>query len=310
MTHGSVGALIINWNGADDTIELLQSLSTAASPKVRLKVSIVDNASEDSDFRKLVTFVESTSLGYPVSILRNAINVGVPAAYNQSIQAVGPDCEAYLRLDNDVVLRAGAVDLLLGELLSRRKDGVGIVGGNVKLYSDRSTNNGGAVSIDLVRGRTTTAYPSTSTLCDGVLGCIMLVDGPLVRAFLPDVFLGALFICTDESELSLRAERQGVRTCYVAELVGYHKSGMSTSRVGSLASYYSARNWAYLRLRYTRGVARRVAVLVSIIAYSLLRVAQLRPLYCGGSMSGIAMFVTHWLDARVRAENRVTRSKP
>lgn len=310
MTHGSVAALIINWNGADDTIELLRSLGAAASPKIRLKASIVDNASEESDFRKLVAFVESTSLGYPVSILRNAINVGVPAAYNQSIQAVGPDCEAYLRLDNDVVLRAGAVDLLLGELRSRRKDGVGIVGGNVKLYADRSTNNGGAVSIDLVRGRTTTAYPSTSTLCDGVLGCIMLVDGALVRAFLPEVFLGALFICTDESELSLRAERQGLRTCYVAELVGYHKSGMSTSRVSRLAYYYSARNWAFLRLRYTRGVARRIAVLGSIIAYSILRVVQLRPLYCGGSMAGIAMFVTHWLDARLRAESRATRSDP
>lgn len=309
MTRGSVAALIINWNGADDTIELLRSLSTAASSNARLRASIVDNASEESDFRKLADFVESTSLGYPVSLIRNAINVGVPAAYNQSIQAAGPDCEAYLRLDNDVVLSAGAVDLLLGELRSRRKDGVGIVGGNVKLYSDRRTNNGGAVSIDLVRGRTTTAYPSTSTLCDGVLGCIMLVDGALVRALLPEVFLGVLFICTDESELSLRAERQGIRTCYVAELVGYHKSGMSTSRVGSLAYYYSARNWAYLRLRYTRGVARRIAVLGSIAAYSLLRVAQRRPLYCGGSMAGIAMFATQWLDARVRADARATRSE-
>ena len=186
--ENGVAVLIINWNGADDTIELLRSLRGAAEPNLSLTASVIDNASDDGDFSKLASFLESAELGFPVVLIRNRNNVGVPFGYNQAIQSAGLDCDAYLRLDNDVVLPAGAIDVLLQTLTDRRKDAVGIVGGNVKYCSAPEIDNGGAVAINLVAGKTVTTYPSVVTVCDGVLGCVMLVDGDLVRAFAPQVF--------------------------------------------------------------------------------------------------------------------------
>lgn len=304
MSAPRIALLIINWNGADDTIELLRSLRGAAALSVTLQASVVDNASDAADIERLSSFVHNVDVGLPVGLIRNRVNVGVPAAYNQAIQAIGPDFDAYLRLDNDVVLQAGAIDALFDALAKRRSEGAGIVGGNVKYYSAPSVDNGGAVAIDLLIGKTSSTYPSEATFCDGVLGCVMLVDGGLVRALFPHVFCGALFICTDESELSLRARSRGLRTIYIPATVGLHKSGASTSRVSRLAFYYSARNWAFLRLRYSPGLLRKVAILVSIGAYSALRLLQLRPLFIFGSLAGLGMYVTHWLDSHVGGGHR------
>ena len=297
--ESSVAVLIINWNGADDTIELLKSLRGAADASLSLVASVIDNASDDADFRRLATFLESAELGFSVALIRNRNNVGVPLGYNQAIQSAGLDSEAYLRLDNDVVLPAGAIDVLLDTLRARRKDAVGIVGGNVRYYSTPDVDNGGAVAINLVAGKTVTTYPSEVTVCDGVLGCVMLIDGDLVRALAPTVFCGELFICTDESELSLRARRLGVNTLYVPTTIGYHKGGASTSRVSRMANYYSARNWAFLRLLYSPGWMRKCLILASIGAYSGLRLIQLRPLFLVASFAGFCMYLSHWIDSRV-----------
>jgi GT2 family glycosyltransferase len=144
-----------------------------------------------------------------------------------------------------------------------------------------------------------TTYPPEVTVCDGVLGCVMLIDGDLVRALAPQVFCGELFICADESELSLRARRGGVRTLYIPTTIGYHKSGVSTSRVSRMANYYSARNWAFLRLHYSPGLVRKLLILASIGTYSGLRLIQFRPLFLFGSIAGLFMYISHWLDSRV-----------
>ena len=214
MSPGNgVAILIINWNGADDTIELLSSLRGAATSSLNLFAAVIDNASDEADFA--ANFHRSSmraDLGFRVVLVRNRNNVGVPFGYNQAIQAAGPAFDSYLRLDNDVVLPAGAIDALLAALDDRRKDAIGIVGGNVKYYSARTVDNGGAVAIDLLVGKTKTTYPAEVTVCDGVLGCVMLIDGGLVRTLSPQVFCGELFLCTDESELSLRARQLGIKT--------------------------------------------------------------------------------------------------
>jgi GT2 family glycosyltransferase len=261
-----VACLIINWNGTTDTLELLASLARQGKEKVRLDVFIVDNASEAEQLSILkegLTHVKG--LGSAV-LIENRRNVGVPAAYNQAIAMAGRDYDYYLRLDNDVIILDEALQAMIEGMERNREEGVRLVGGNIRYYDRPKEDNGGACRFDLVLGRTSIEYPNQDTLCDGVLGCVMLIDREVISAFSPSVFLGWLFLTTDESELSLRCAEMGWKTLYVARTIALHKSGRSTCKVKSLSTLYSCRNWSYMALRYARPRWRKVVVGFRLIA--------------------------------------------
>ena len=295
-----LAALVINWRGADDTIELLESLCRCLSNHLSITTVVVDNASGAEDCAKLQRgFVEFEGR-MQVLFRANTVNIGVPAAYNQAIQVAGLKYDYYLRLDNDVVVDPQGLAAMIEALEQGRENGIGIVGGNVRYFDRRNENNGGAVSIDLLKGKTTVTYPSSDVLCDGVLGCIMLLSGELVRQYAPEVFQSSLFICTDESELSLRAARDGMSTIYLACLIGFHKSGRSTSKVNFISNYYSARNWTLLRLKYARDSRQKLSVLMRMPIDVARSVARRRWAFPLGAAAGIGLAFSSFVDRSVR----------
>lgn len=302
MKRRSVAALIINWNGAADTIELVESLLLCAAPDIEIACIVIDNNSSDDDCADLSEGLDRLGQRISVTLRFNSINIGVPAAYNQAIQIAGLQHDYYLRLDNDVIVdREGLLAMI--EILDTKSD-VELVGGNVRFYDARDKNNGGAVAIDLVRGKTKVAYPNDNVVCDGVLGCIMLMSHSVVERYSPDVFLGALFICTDESELSIRAARDGCLTMYSKKIIGYHKGGVSTKKVSLLSQYYSSRNWTYLRLLYVNGLKNRIITWLNIAMYFGLYAIRFRKPHVYGVVSGVAMWLTTRVDTLISTKRR------
>ena len=296
----SIAGLIINWNGAKDTLDLLRSLCHCQSESVSITAVVIDNASSSEDVAILEGGLGEFAGQLSVVFRANNTNIGVPAAYNQAIQLAGLTHDHYLRLDNDVIVEPDGLTEMIEVLEQRAAEGIAIVGGTIKYFDRREDNNGGAVTFDLIRGTTRVDYPPSDVICDGVLGCIMLVAGDLVRRHAPEVFESKLFICTDESELSLRAAAVGMKTLYLARLIGFHKSGKSTSKVKFVTGYYVARNWTVLRLRYVAGGERWLLLLVRMpmdVARSVLRRRWAFP---PGLVAGLAMVVTSSLDRRVR----------
>lgn len=272
MIH--VAALVINWNGADDTLDLVESLIEEVEPSLQIEIVVVDNASQPQDLAILKTGLERMGKCIPIAFIANDTNVGVPAAYNQAIATVhNRDC-LFLRLDNDVVFLRGGVRALCDGLRDSRDTGVRIVGGNIRYYDKPEVHNGGACFFGLIKGSNRIVYPPQNTQCDGVLGCVMLIDPEVVRAFEPEVFLAWLFFTTDESEFSVRCRSHGWMTLYLSRSIALHKGGRSTRKIGSRSSYLSLRNWSYLALRY---VQPRVAIVLVVgriavtVIYKLLR---------------------------------------
>jgi len=292
--------LVINWNGAEDTLELLRSLSQCQSDNTSIAAIVIDNGSAACDRVKLESGLAEFDGGMAIVFRANSVNVGVPAAYNQAIQVAGLSYDYYLRLDNDVVVEPEGLYRMICVLEQAKERAIAIAGGNIKYFDRRNEDNGGAVTIDLVRGKTKVAYPSSDVICDGVLGCIMLLSGDLIRQYAPEVFESVLFICTDESELSLRAKRDGMLTIYVASLIGFHKSGRSTGKVDFLSNYYSARNWTLLRLRYAETGRQRLSVLMRIPIDVARGVARRRWSFPLGAVAGIGMVITSFLDRGIR----------
>lgn len=259
MIH--VAALVINWNGADDTLHLIESLIEQIEPDLQIEIVVVDNASQQQDLAILKTGLEKMGNCIPIAFIANDTNVGIPAAYNQAIAAVQSRNCFFLRLDNDVVFLRGGIRALCERLRESRDTGVRIVGGNVKYYDKPEINNGGACFFGLIKGRNRTLYPAQDTKCDGVLGCVMLIDHEVVQAFEPEVFLAWLFVTTDESELSIRCRSRGWMTLYTSRAIALHKGGRSTRKIADRANYLSLRNWSYVALRY---VQPRVAIFLVI----------------------------------------------
>jgi GT2 family glycosyltransferase len=247
-----VAALIINWNGSQDTIELLRSLGAQSSSNLWVEAVVVDNVSTQEELDKLSTYVKTQNSGINVTLISNTTNVGIPAGYNQAIAAAGLNYDYYLRLDNDVVLQRGAIEKLCQALEANRAHGVRLVGGNSRFYDHPEINNGGAHYFDLIRGKSSITHPKDDVICDGVLGCIMLLDGDVVQTFAPEVFLSWLFLTTDDSEISLRCKEKGWLTYYVSQTIGLHKGARSISKVKRASGLYSVRNWSYLALRFIR----------------------------------------------------------
>jgi GT2 family glycosyltransferase len=297
----TVGAIAINWNGSSDTLELLESLCLCQSSVLNIRVALIDNASCPDDVAKLKTGIARLPGALSVTLRENSVNIGVPAAYNQAIQLLGAKCDVYLRLDNDVTVNPLGLKSMVAALEEGRAHGVAIVGGNVKYYHRPAENNGGAVAIDLIKGVTTVSFPAQNSICDGVLGCIMLVDGGLIERYAPDVFDGSLFLCTDESELSIRARRDGYLTLYVTSEVGLHKSGASTGKVSFLSNYYSARNWVMIRMIYSRGWCDLLLVFGYLLLDALKCLVKRRWVYHVGMASGVGAGFSRLIDRRVRA---------
>jgi GT2 family glycosyltransferase len=296
----SIAALIINWNGSADTLELLASLCACQRDTLAITAIVIDNASRVEDLRKLQEGTAILRRDMDIALRVNRNNIGVPAAYNQAIQAAGLGHDYYLRLDNDVVIEPAGLLAMVAALERRETEGIAIVGGNIKYFDRRADDNGGAVSIDLVTGKSSVVYPASDVLCDGVLGCIMLLSGRLVNDYAPEVFENALFICTDESELSLRAASEGRRTLYLAQLIGFHKSGRSTGSVSFLANYYSTRNWTLHRLRYVADKRQLIAVLLRIPLDAARSVIRGRWAGLPGLIAGLGLAAAWHLDKRVR----------
>lgn len=295
----TVAALIINWNGTEDTIELLKSLDEVRPQNIQLTAVIIDNASSPENKEKLKSFIKNWDK-FSVLYRENAINIGIPGAYNQAIQIVGIDFDYYLRLDNDVILTKNGLPDMIKILEEKKHLGAGIAGGNIKYYDKRDENNGGAVNFDLVRGISKIEYPESEVECGGVLGCIMLISGETIRLTTPDVFDSTLFIVTDESELSFKAKEKNIKTYYTPNIIGYHKAGRSTGKVKLATYYFMARNWFFLRMKYTHSFWGKMGIVFWSLLYIPITLIKRRKGYTRGIISGFFMVASYSIERYVK----------
>ncbi len=260
-------AVAVNWNGVEDSVELLDSMPHQGTESLSVLTCIVDNGSSPEQLTRLRKECRDRE---GVVLVENGWNAGAPGGYNAALERLGCDWDYLLRLDNDVVLEPGAVPLLVRALEEWRGRGARLVGGEIRYFERPADRNAGAVRIELVRGRTSLHFPDEDALVQGILGCVMLVDRDILNVRGPRLFDERLFLTTDESELSLFAEGRGWRTLYVATPLARHKGARSVAKASESARYFSVRNWTYLQLSYVRGpwkalVLARLAATLGIL---------------------------------------------
>jgi GT2 family glycosyltransferase len=278
-------AVVLNWNGGDDTPAALESLTG-------IETICVDNGSTDGSDR----VVEERFPG--VELIRAGTNLGFAGGNNIGLRRAlerGADC--VLLLNNDAVANqglAGALErataersdagLLACKVFLRDGDAVEYAGADFRAwlgYSGRARGYGKPDTFDLL---------APTGRADGA--AMAVTRAAAERAGLLDE---TLFAYVEDVEWSLRIRAAGFPVLFVPDASVRHKGTASTGGAASDTSlYYSTRNTIVVCERYRplpRGLRglRRAVVVAAHLAQSVLRARR---------AEAVRAVLEGWRDAR------------
>ena len=114
--------ILLNYRGADLTIDCLRSLVADIAGREDRSVVIVDNNSGDGSADVMEAAIVEHEWGGWVKVIRSSVNGGFAAGNNIGFKS--QQAEAYLLLNNDARMRPGAIDALLDSLKKHPEAGM------------------------------------------------------------------------------------------------------------------------------------------------------------------------------------------
>jgi GT2 family glycosyltransferase len=221
MSAPHVVIVVLNWNGVDDTLECLESLSRLDYPAYEMMV--VDNGSTDGS-------VPAIRERFPaVTIVENGENMGYAGGNNVGLRhAMAQEADYALLLNNDTVVDPAFLRILVDA--AEAEPSAGITGPTVYYHAQPDVIWSAGGGIDWQRGDTRMVglnerdegqFGTEPRPVDFVAGCAMLVR----RAVLEQAGLldERFFVYYEESEWCVRAARAGFRIVYVPAAHIWHK---------------------------------------------------------------------------------------
>ena len=248
--EGLVCAIVLNWNGWEDTVRCLAALHR--STYANLRVVVVDNGSTDGSTEHLAPLLDGTW----GELIRSERNLGFTGGVNLGLKRAlerGPD--SVLLLNNDATVAPECVATLVAALEARPD--VGLAGPRIvwRDRPDRIWSAGMSVAWPSATLHAHRDEPLDSLgrhgrldavcLVQGLSACVLLVK----RAVLEEVGLldDRYFAYYEDFDLCLRARRAGYRSLYVGTAHAAHAGSATANRGGgrsqsALVNYYGARN--------------------------------------------------------------------
>lgn len=245
-----VTIVILNYNGARDTLACLSSLRAIDYPAY--EIIVVDNASDD--VQELVTAIRKDFLG--VKIVALPQNRGFSGGCNVGIEhALVHQSDYVLLLNNDTTVASDFLTKLVEAAESDPR--IGIAGAKIYFQNEPeriwyaggefSWRNGGihlgAGSIDTVKDDariTRTSY---------VTGCTLLIKNEVIRRIkmMPEQY----FMYYEDIDWSLTAHKAGYDTVVAHASHVWHAVSASARHLGEpLLLYYHTRNALLLARRH------------------------------------------------------------
>ena len=256
-----IGVVIVNWKGAADTIECLESLRLASHPPAR--IIVVDNASPDDSVERITDWARGRS--FPVEILVAPSNLGFAGGNNIGLSRLEIDTRVthFLLLNNDATVAADFFDEI--ELALAAAPNTGLLTGTIYRSAERQKvwYAGGREirSRALIEHLEIVPSDAAPVPTEFVTGCVMLISRPTLAA------IGQLADCyfpgyMEDAEYSLRAREAGFPVLYAPRAKAFHKIGATAGPAS--ASPFITRAQVRHRVLYVRrnfkGLERIVAL--------------------------------------------------
>jgi len=274
-------AVVLSWNGGEDTLAALRSLDGIES-------ICVDNGSTDgSDHAVAVQFPS-------VELIRTGANLGFAGGNNAGIKrAIERGADWVLLLNNDATAEAGLA-AALADAATARPD-AGLLACKILLEDGRRVQYAGATFNARLgySGRVATSGPEVVRDVDRADGAALAVSRAAVeRAGLLDE---ALFMYVEDVDWSLRIRRAGFGVVFVPGARVRHKGSVATGGRSSTTNlYYDTRNTIVVAERHERLPRGARALRRGVIVGAHLVQAVRHP----ARGAAVRAVVAGWRDAR------------
>lgn len=262
MTEPYVGIVLVNYRGAEDTIECIDSLNEMEYQN--FFIVVVDNHSEDGSLERFYEKKQEKDF----AVIERKGNRGFAAGNNAGIRyALKKGAEYVLLLNNDTLVDRACLTHLVRVHKEEKNCGISI--GKICYASERNKLWYAGGELDLKKGKvsqwglgkpddhSTDARKEISF----ATGCCMCVDGKLFQktGYLDEDY----FLYEEDTEFCHRVLRQGAKIIYEPAAVIFHKVSASTSvskgkKMSPVTQYYMVRNRYIFLKRTMRGGWQRL----------------------------------------------------
>lgn len=245
--------VILNWNGADDTIRCLESLEHVRGS---FFVVIADNGSTDDSVERIREYNAKSSLD--IRLLELDRNFGFACGNNKAIKyAAGNNADSYLILNNDTVVTPGFLTVLEEFMAANPK--YSILTPRINYYYDRDMiwNCGGVLRLGFrkyryagcnenkVRGKEYLPITFVTGCALYFLPSVLQPDGTL--------FTERFFFGEEDFDFSMRMKQRGLKMACVTDSVIYHKVGQAGNQMVKAGKVYLHLLNRYIDIRLNNG---------------------------------------------------------
>lgn len=238
-----VSIIILNWNGLNDTVECLKSLSQINYKNY--EIILVDNNSEGND----VLVFKNEYKSYYTHLILNSENIGFAGGNNIGIKyALRNKPDFILLLNNDTVVEPNFLTNLISK--SDCDENIGIITPMICYYSEKSKVWHADGEISKVRasgfangmGRDKEKY-QYEKLCSFASGCSMLINSNVFETvgFLDENY----FLYLEDTDFCNRVVIGGYKILYTGSSIVYHKINGASLNNNLLPLHYVTRNRFY-----------------------------------------------------------------
>ena len=233
--------IVLNWNGSDDAIECIESLTKQT---LKPTIIIVDNNSSDNSVSVFEKYI-STRKKKDIILIKNSANLGFAGGINTGLAyAKGRDFEYIGVLNPDAIAGKEWCQALVDELSSHPK--CGITTGILQRRNSKTLDTTGdfyttwGLPGPRNRDEPIKNAPNKTGEVFGATG-----GGAIYRAAMfddIDMFDEDFFMYYEDVDLSFRAQLAGWKVRFTPKAIAYHKVGASSKKVPGLAVYNTFKN--------------------------------------------------------------------
>lgn len=304
--------------------DCVSALDQIASALPQINVIIVDNASGDGSADNL------TATAFPVTVLRNSVNVGFAGGCNQG--AAAGSSPYVLFLNPDVIVSSpDAITKPLQFLMDPRnasygpcgiqlKDEKGQIARTLSPFPTPRRTFGWMTGLDrILPGIFEPHFLRTrahveSRVADSIMGAFLLVKREIFESL--EGFSTEFFVYYEDVDLCRRAKNAGFASWYMAETSAMHEGCGTTRDIKALRYFYSTRSRIIYGLRHFSRIAGMVTALGWMTLDPVIRVVYalvtLSPKSFVETISGARMLWSdagHFLRVRRVAGSTTSRSR-
>jgi hypothetical protein len=238
----SVYIIILNWNGYEDTLECVQSISKISYKNYKLV--IVDNGSDTDEIDEIINDFPKTEL------IKSKKNLGFSGGNNVGIKiALEQNVDFILLLNNDTTVDTDTIEILLNKF--ETDESVGIVAPQINYYDEPNKiwSAGGKISKLRASGfavsnKMEDELEKKDNYVDFVSGCCMLIKKEVIEKV--GLFDENFFLYVEDTDLCYRTKNAGYKILVTSDTKIYHKGSQSTKKSSEvLPLYYTTRNRLY-----------------------------------------------------------------